>query len=298
MSSTLKVIVAVMISGTFGFMGSYFFTHRSLTTKLAEAVSARAIADDDLAKTRFELGGVREKLQSVDDVERNCARALDRANNDLAENNKLLADQRRGRSQCEADLKERSARLAVLDGTPPADSSSKLSSTTTPGFRGVPWGSNIKYTVDHEKNDLVEGTHDYLIYNGEIGGMSVAFMYLFTDQTLVRGAYVSTEKHTNDNLHISDYETFKKLLTAKYGKPARDNTTWLNDLYQGDTSHYGMAIAVGHLMYSAEWRTHDTQIILELTGDNYDTNLSIKYLSTLLNHKYDTKLLARALERL
>lgn len=99
---------------------------------------------------------------------------------------------------------------------------------------------------------------------------------------LVRGIYLFSERHTNQNDYISDYKTLKKSLTKKYGKPKSSKSYWLNDLYKDNYQQWGMAVSKGDLTYYTHFKTDDTEIVLALSGDNYKIDLRIEYQSIKL----------------
>ena len=129
MSSTLKVIVAVMISSTFGFMASYVFTNKKLTQQLATALTNSAAVKDALAKTRLELSGVRDAL---------------------TEQSKIQTEQPKPAQLPKASEVVKTAQWKPEPVIP------------TPGFRGIPWGSSRQYVRDHETADSV-GKHDEIL---------------------------------------------------------------------------------------------------------------------------------------
>jgi len=118
-------------------------------------------------------------------------------------------------------------------------------------------------------------------------------IFYFADNKLVRGRYMVTEPHTNQNAYIRDYATIKEQLIQKYGKPKEDHVTWINKLYQDEPSQYGFAVSLGHLVFNATWKTLDTEIRASLTGDNYEINLWVEY-SGLAFHELEQKTIEAA----
>ena len=108
------------------------------------------------------------------------------------------------------------------------------------------------------------------IYAGTAAGLNTIMCFYFDSNGLLYKRTIMTrEKHSNDNLYIDDYNNLKEALTLKYGKPKTDETRWLNDLFKDDTSDYGLAISIGHLVYRVFWETERTNIVMLLGGDNY-----------------------------
>jgi len=120
---------------------------------------------------------------------------------------------------------------------------------------------------------------DYLAYKGDVGGLAAFIYYNFISGVLHRGEYIFTEKHSNKSLYISDYREVRKLLTSKYGEPQLDDILWANPLFKDDSSKWGTAVSIGHLMYHAQWETGTTLIDLYLSGDNYKISHVLFYVS-------------------
>ncbi len=151
-------------------------------------------------------------------------------------------------------------------------------------FRGIPWGSPRNTVV---KTGGVEP--GYL--GGQLMGRETALLgldfltiYYFSDDKLVRGRYVLSEEHSNQNDFIQDYQKIKAALDSKYGPPEMDEIVWRNQSYRDDADQYGYAIASGQLAYQADWEGDDTDITLQLSGDNYKITVFIEYTSNALRH--------------
>ncbi len=54
------------------------------------------------------------------------------------------------------------------------------------------------------------------------------------------------EKHSNDNLYITDYNSLVSSLPGKYGEPKSQDALWSDKLFKDDPEDYGFAIAIGH----------------------------------------------------
>lgn len=149
------------------------------------------------------------------------------------------------------------------------------------GFRGVPWGSTMDTVQARETATYLGREGDDLLYTGvSIGSLSTTVIYVFTAKgELAQGFYSFTEKHTNENRNIDDYQSLKSQLGEKYGEPAVDRVIWRNNLYRDDSDRYGFAVSLGHLTYMANWKTPESDVTLILSGDNYDVRLAIKYSS-------------------
>jgi hypothetical protein len=146
-------------------------------------------------------------------------------------------------------------------------------------FRKTTWGMAYEQVKDIEKSRRTYDTEEILIYEDRLAGLACDIIYIFAQGELVRTKYLITEKHSNENDHISDYDSLKESLTKKYGGPINDGHKWKNDLYKDDYQRWGFAVSIGHLAYYAMWKTPQTTIAILLKGDNYDITLVIEYVS-------------------
>ena len=158
------------------------------------------------------------------------------------------------------------------------------------GFREAKWGVSKEQVRITEKTKFLKADKsndglDYLAYRTTQGGIEILLSYYFAESKLVAGRYIFLAEHTNKNLFIDDFYRIKSSISQKYGEPGMDVSNWKNDLYKDDPSEWGMAVSVGHLSYQAVWRLLDTEIILELSGDNFDIDLDVDYASTLPAHE-------------
>jgi len=147
-------------------------------------------------------------------------------------------------------------------------------------FRKTNWGMTKEQVLAAEVADFVSNDVDGTIsYNGTVNDLECGIKYFFAHDTLVRARYVIYEEHTNKNDYISDYQKLKQLLTDKYGKPDKDRTTWLSNIYKDNQKDWGLAISLGQLAYFSQWDTETTQIWLMLQGDNDEIQFTIEYSS-------------------
>lgn len=147
-------------------------------------------------------------------------------------------------------------------------------------FRKVRWGATPETVKSSEKLSPLFDKENLVGYESELVGMKCLIGYLFTNEVLTRGRYLMKEKHSNKNDFLNDYLKLKKLLTKKYGKPTHsDDKTWYNDLYKSDFKNWGFAISLGHLSLKNSWYTPDTEIHLNLSGDNYKIKHLLEYTS-------------------
>lgn len=160
------------------------------------------------------------------------------------------------------------------------------------GFRNVRWGST---TDDVRRSETAQVTHEetpndrrkIMGYKDRLAGMNVQIGYELYDNKLIGGIYVLTDTHVNKNDYISDYEKLRKLLEEKYGPPKFWGPVWKNSMFKDNPDSYGLAVSAGHLTYGTVWETPESTIILGLSGDNYQVNLTLVY--TSLDYAHLTK---------
>jgi predicted RND superfamily exporter protein len=150
-------------------------------------------------------------------------------------------------------------------------------------FRKTNWGMTKEEVKSTENNKIIDedlgSTEEVIVYKDQISSFDCFIGYIFVKNKLASAGYYINEEHSNKNVYIDDYEKLKDLLSKKYGNPIRDDVIWRDDLYKEDKSEWGLAISIGDLAYKALWETPTTEIELLLSGDNYNIELGIKYVS-------------------
>jgi len=154
-------------------------------------------------------------------------------------------------------------------------------------FRNANWGMTYSQVKSSESAKLVKESSDLLAYQTTLADFDAFVLYIFAGGKLTRTQYKIIETHTNKNDYISDYNTLKELLQKKYGNTTGDEKIWKNELYKDDLSEWGFAVSLGHLVYYATWKTAKTDVILSLSGENYEIETVIEYSSTELGKLED-----------
>ncbi|MCP5048343.1 MAG: hypothetical protein GY940_14330 [bacterium] len=150
--------------------------------------------------------------------------------------------------------------------------------TFSTNFRKAKWGMSMAQVKKVETQKLKQQSGTVLMYTDTLLDLPVSCLYQFSGEKLTVGAYVFSQKHTNKNDFISDFQRVKKALTKKYGPPMSNNDRlWKNDLYKDDRQQWGFAVSLGHLQFFAFWQTPETRIVLELSGDNYKIKMFLRY---------------------
>lgn len=146
-------------------------------------------------------------------------------------------------------------------------------------FRKTSWGMSRLDVKKVEDQMLLKEKDDILMYTTTILNLNSKLVYIFANDKLTRTKYIIEESHSNKNEYMVDYQRVKEMISKKYGKPYSDETSWKNDLYKSDFQEWGTAISLGHLAFSAKWRTPKSHIFLILTGDNFKIKLVVEYSS-------------------
>ena len=148
-------------------------------------------------------------------------------------------------------------------------------------FRGLPWGASREDVIKAEggktidpSNIFPEGTPlslvlkdpglESLVYAGQASHLDCVYAFYFAGNKLVQGMYVFSEKHSDANLYIEDFQKVRSSLIGRYGDPKEDVAMWSDERYKSDRTQWGKALTEGHLAYHALWRLPDTVIMQQL----------------------------------
>ncbi len=149
-------------------------------------------------------------------------------------------------------------------------------------FRSIEWGVGIAKIKAMEGQDPVHETDDFLMYETHVGGFPANLVFRFVSGMVHAGWYSFQQKHSDNNDFLSDFESLKKLMTVKYGKEKEYKDYWFNELYRDDFDERGLAISAGHHSIFVQWGDEETEITLQITGDNYEISLMLLYKSIRL----------------
>jgi hypothetical protein len=155
-------------------------------------------------------------------------------------------------------------------------------------FRKTRWGMSPAQVKLTENSTPVSESklppYDLAIsYMGKFEGYDAEIGYLFKDDKLVVGGYAITNKYTDPQQYLKDYEKLKGVLTAGYGKPEQDEKIWSNEQHTDKPEEMAKAVLKGELVYQASWQTPATQVYLTLEGGKVNTVISVLYYSIELN---------------
>ena len=128
-----------------------------------------------------------------------------------------------------------------------------------------------------EKTEPVYPKKDTLTFRGKVAGKRVDIVYEFINDKLKAGIYIFTEKNSNNNVYLQDYEKTNEFLNLKYGNPDSRKISWNNELYKEKRGYHGLAVALGHLAFASTWNKEKTTIVHSLSGTNNTIEHSISY---------------------
>lgn len=148
-------------------------------------------------------------------------------------------------------------------------------------FRKARWGMSQEEVIALE-GETAERSEEILGYSGTVLGYPCLTIFHFGAGQLADGMYIFQQNHSQPGSFITDYESIQAMVDKKYGSGTHSGPLWQDRLYADDPSEWGMAVSMGHLMYFSEWTTPSTKIVLSLTGDNFETHLSLRYESISL----------------
>ncbi len=143
-------------------------------------------------------------------------------------------------------------------------------------FRGQSWGDSVGAVVERQGTP-VDSRAGLLLYRDSIAGVSCWVGFHFHEGALAEGVYIFDDEHSDDSHYLADFRAVTRLLDTKYGRPHGDVETWRNDLYRGEPTRKGFALAAGHLVISRYWMLDRTRIDHIIGGDKFQVSHALKY---------------------
>ncbi len=160
-------------------------------------------------------------------------------------------------------------------------------------FRDTEWGMSSEQVQSLEKTEPVYPKKDTLTFRGKVAGKRVDIIYEFKNEKLKAGIYIFTEKNSNNNVYLQDYEKTNEFLDLKYGIPDSRKTSWNNEMYKEKRGYHGLAVSLGHLALESTWNKEKTTIVHTLSGANNTIEHSISYFDKssldIKTEKYDNE---------
>lgn len=158
-----------------------------------------------------------------------------------------------------------------------------LSYGASQDFRNSSWGDTLEQVRAAETLPEVRQAGSTIVFKGEVHDLDAQVVYAFLpDGRLYSAGYIFNEVHPHKNHYITDFEKITALLGRKYYEPVIDETIWVDEVYKGKQSEYGVAVSLGKLRYITEWQGTTTTIIHVLAGDNHEITHGVRYNSDKL----------------
>jgi len=173
--------------------------------------------------------------------------------------------------------------LSVIAGAKAATEQKReeeLSALPPFSFRnGIAWGVSKDEIISSEGRAPDEDDAGMIAFHNVKAGSLDAIVGFFLNDTeeCYKAMYLLQEKHSTDNAYLNDYQYLKNSLTERYGNPTEDEQIWSQSLYKDDTDRWGFAVSIGDLSCYTTYETGDTTILLYMTGDNYEINITLIY---------------------
>jgi hypothetical protein len=142
------------------------------------------------------------------------------------------------------------------------------------GYLTTKWGmtkQEVKDTIGANFND----EEDSINYEDNVANEKAIVIFNFTQDKLfnvIVGLFLDT---TNNDKYIYKFSELENLLVDKYGKPKQKIKRGSKNPYVSDS----LAISLGEGFYKTIWETHESKIILLLSGDKARMKLGIYYVS-------------------
>lgn len=157
-------------------------------------------------------------------------------------------------------------------------------------FRNKEWGSSVEAVKRQETSTLIGEEKEVLAYSSNVAGNPVEVIYWFTQGHLSGGMYDFKQEHSNDQDFYFDFLTLKRLYESKFGPPADTKEYWSDDRYKDDFDQWGFAVSLGHYSCFHKWNDGTTELVLQLTGDNYKIGIQALYKSIQLKGLVDAEM--------
>jgi hypothetical protein len=84
-------------------------------------------------------------------------------------------------------------------------------------FRKTVWGMSKEQVIESEGRAPDDTRGSDIAYKTKVAGKNAELYYKFVGNQLSTAQYLITDKHSNNNLYIDDYDNLEELLIKKYG---------------------------------------------------------------------------------
>jgi len=151
-------------------------------------------------------------------------------------------------------------------------------------FRNTSWGmdrAQVVVTEGMPPNQTAErGGEIVLRYeSARLAGIFCRVVYILARDKLVRTKYVFQQEHSDKNDFLSDFVRVDAFLIGMMESPTEQRVLWRNEVYKTEPQHYGIAVSLGQLLYSTQWKGTRTIVTHALTGENGVITHEVEYAS-------------------
>jgi hypothetical protein len=153
----------------------------------------------------------------------------------------------------------------------------------TPDFRNTSWG------MDRAQVVATEGTPSQMRERGgeivlryesaRLAGLDCRVVYIFAKDKLVRSKYVFQQEHAEKNDFLADFTMVDAFLIGTMERPTEQRVSWHDEEYKMEPRRYGVAVSLGHLLYSTQWKGTRTVVTHALSGENGAITHEVEYVS-------------------
>ena len=171
-------------------------------------------------------------------------------------------------------------KAVTLSGLPiilHSDGTWSYESGKRPDFRGAYWGDSRETVLAIEDDGPVRDNDTLLGFEDKIAGMDVLAVYVFEDNSLSNAFYSFEEKYVNSDKYIDAYQKFKGIFVEEYGAPYSDDVISDNEEFKNNPKFWGLALTVGEIQLSAQWKLNNTDIMIMLHQDDDEVVLGVFY---------------------
>ena len=154
----------------------------------------------------------------------------------------------------------------------------------TPDFRNTSWGMDRAQVVATEGTPPSQmrerGGEIVMRYeSARLAGLDCRVVYIFAKDKLVRTKYVFQQEHVEKNEFLADFTMVDVFLIGTMERPTQQRVSWNNEEYKTEARRYGVAVSLGHLLYSTQWKGTRTVVTHALSGENGAVTHEVEYVS-------------------
>jgi len=154
----------------------------------------------------------------------------------------------------------------------------------TSDFRNTNWGmdrSQVVATEAKPPSQIREGGGEIVLRyeSARIAGLDCRVVYIFAKDKLVRAKYVFQQDHNGKNDFLADFTMVDAFLMGTLERATEQRVSWRNDAYKMEPRDYGLAVSLGQLLYSTQWKGKRTVVTHALTGQNGAITHEVEYVS-------------------